>query len=175
MALVLVDSSSTGHTKGFIMTFTHDELTHIAEKWLAKYCGVVFRGLTTISYETPDAIGFRSDGSILIECKASRADFLADKKKVFRRAPYLGMGLFRYYLCPKDLIKPDELPEKWGLLYVNNDGTVRKKVGPKGNIWSANREWMFTDRSRDNERTMMYSALRRLTIRGVVPMIYDKL
>lgn len=156
------------------MDFSHDELTKIAEKWLLSRCGFAFRELTTFAQETPDAIGFRMDGTILIECKTSRADFHADKKKSFRVNPWQGVGLFRFFLCPKDIIKPGDLPEKWGLLYVNEKGKVRKKIGPKGNIWSANMEWMFTDRNTQNEMNLMYSALRRLQLQGVMPLIYEK-
>lgn len=36
------------------------------------------------------------------------------------------MGDYRYYCCPKGLIKPEELPLGWGLLYVFPSGTVRQ-------------------------------------------------
>ena len=64
------------------MIFTHSELVDIAEKWLFKRCGFAFKELTTINQETPDAIGFRSGESILVECKTSRSDFHADKKNI---------------------------------------------------------------------------------------------
>lgn len=68
--------------------------------------------------ERVDAILFCSDYSYLIETKISRSDFLADAKKTFRKDPTQGIGDYRYYACPEGLIKPDELPEKWGLIYV---------------------------------------------------------
>ena len=155
---------------------THPELVKLAEKWLLKKCGFAFRDLSTDSFETPDAIGFKGGVfTILIECKVSRSDFFSDKKKSFRIRPETGMGAYRYYMCPKGLIKPEELPEKWGLLYVNEKGKIRQKVGPKGNIWSANMEWLFLKRNTRNEMSMMYSALRRLKLRGVMNLIYDKL
>lgn len=159
-------------------TFSHDDLVKIAEKWLIKSrgCGFAFSELNTINYETPDSIGFRSGASILVEAKTSRADFHADKKKMPRRAPYTGMGSFRFYLCPEGIIKKDDLPEKWGLLWVNEKGRVRQKVGPRGNIWSSLNaaEFRFDDRNTQAETSMMYSALRRLHIRGVMGQIYDK-
>ena len=67
--------------------------------------------------------------SAVIEVKTSRRDFLADRKKWHRseKAEELGRqaGRLRWYLCPEGVIKKDELPEKWGLLYW--DG---KKVYP---------------------------------------------
>lgn len=156
------------------MKLTHSDLVNIAEKWLLKRCGFAFRELTTFAGETPDAIGFRSGDTILVECKTSRADFLCDKKKHFRRRPATGVGSFRFFMCPKGLIKPDELPVKWGLLYVSKNGLVRKKVGPKGNTWSYPSGFYFSDRNIKNETALMYSALRRLHLQGVIPLIYEK-
>lgn len=68
--------------------------------------------------ERVDALLFCSDSSYLIETKVSRSDFLADAKKPFRKDPSQGIGDYRYYACPEGLIKPDELPEKWGLIYA---------------------------------------------------------
>lgn len=155
------------------MALTHADLVEIAEKWLLKRCGFAFRELTTFAGETPDGIGFRSGGSILVECKATRSDFLSDKKKFFRRKPEMGVGMFRFYMCPIGLIKPEELPEKWGLLYVSDSGQVRQKAGPKGNVWSSySNGFVFTERNIINEMALMYSALRRLHLQGVMPLIY---
>ena len=66
------------------MDFTHAELVKRAEHWLMKTVGCSFclTELTTSAGEIPDAIGWKNGRSILIECKATRADFLSDKKKV---------------------------------------------------------------------------------------------
>lgn len=154
--------------------FTHDDLVKIGEKWLLNKCGFVFSELTTITGEIPDNIGFKSHCTILIECKANRADFLSDKRKIFRTNPWKGVGAFRFYLCPKDLIKPEELPDKWGLIYVNEKGNARKKIGPKGNTWSMGSKFAFKKRNRSGEKSLMYSALRRLHLQGVMPLIYER-
>ena len=60
-----------------------------------------------------------NEGSVLVECKISRADFKKDFSKSFRIEPEQGIGNWRYYMCPTDIIKIDEIPEKWGLIYVN--------------------------------------------------------
>lgn len=153
---------------------THNELVDIAEKWLLKRCGFVFKELSTFAGEIPDVIGFRHEGTILIECKVSRNDFLNDKHKLFRQHPWHGVGSFRYFMCPKDLIKENELPDKWGLLYVSKKGRVYQKAGPKGNIWSRNKEFKFEEKNTTNEISLMYSALRRLHLQGVMPLIYEK-
>lgn len=61
-------------------------------------------------------------GTVVLEAKTSRSDFLVDRKKPHRVKPETGVGKWRYYICPTDLIKPNELPEKWGLIYVNGRG-----------------------------------------------------
>lgn len=163
--------------------FTHKELIPIAYKWARTNgsCGVVFKELNTncSNGEYPDVFGIRSVGhTVLIEVKISRSDFLADKKKMFRQTPQLGMGTYRFYMCPTGLIKPEELPENWGLIYVadsgNNYGKARCVVNPyckstTGNIWDDGNEknWLA-------EHGLMYSALRRLHINGSLESIYDK-
>ena len=70
--------------------------------------------------EQPDILGISSFGeSILIEVKVSRSDFLADKKKLWRSNPEMGMGDFRVYLTPKGLLKPDDIPHGWMLWEVH--------------------------------------------------------
>ena len=75
--------------------------------------------------EQPDVIAFNSWYSMLVECKVSRADFLRDFKKEFRKDPDRGMWTYRFYCCPKGLITIDELPDKWGLIYINEKGKAR--------------------------------------------------
>ena len=155
----------------------HDRLCEIAYSWLlkAKGCSFAFKELTTYASEIPDAIGWKGSGgqTFLVECKANRADFLSDRKKIFRRDPSRGMGLFRFYCCPTGLIKREELPEKWGLIYVNDKNRARQVVGGKGNIFSSHKEFMFHERNKRGEAIMLTSALRRLHLRGVLSMIYE--
>lgn len=157
------------------MELSHDDLCQIAYRFLKNNgFGVVFHDkfkACTPSGEQPDAMGFRNGTSCLIECKRTRADFLADKKKRFRINPGMGMGDWRFMLAPKGLIKTDELPEGWGLLEVSEKGRVYKTLG-----WPSNTQWMsyapFAG-SRKNEQAYMYSALRRMEIRGHLKEIYE--
>ncbi|UXF74641.1 hypothetical protein K7574_21340 (plasmid) [Stenotrophomonas maltophilia] len=66
---------------------------------------------------------------MLIEVKVSRADFLADARKEHRINPAQGVGKWRYFMCPEGLIDVDEMPERWGLLWVTNKGTVKAVAG----------------------------------------------
>jgi hypothetical protein len=127
---------------------THQQLVRLAEHWLrSRYrCGIVLSEQSCASGETPDVIGWKGIGapgsrrgcaswggdkcrSVVVECKISRADFLADQEKPFRQNPELAMGCERFYLAPQGLIRPDELPAKWGLL-ESKGREVRMAVKP---------------------------------------------
>jgi hypothetical protein len=153
----------------------HHKLVNIAYSWVLKNgsCGVAFKELntSTINREYPDVIGFGSFGySVLIECKTSRADFFADRKKPFRKEPSLGMGSQRFYCCPTGLIKQEELPDGWGLIYVNEKGRATAvHSNYKGNLIHNNKQ----DKNIVAEHGLMYSALRRLHLRGRIDEIYE--
>lgn len=100
------------------MYMTHAQLVEKAVRWLRSYrCGVVLSEQACVSGEMPDAIGWkRANHSVLVECKVSRADFLADRGKPFRQKAEQGVGCERFYFTPPALVKPEELPSGWGLL-----------------------------------------------------------
>lgn len=89
-------------------------------------CNIIVTEITTFASEKPDVLGFANDtNTVMLEAKISRADFLKDAKKPFRKEPETGMGNFRLYITPIGLIKPEELPEKWGLIEVNEKGKCK--------------------------------------------------
>jgi len=149
---------------------THSELVEIGYKWVMSRCGFAFKELRTLADETPDVIGFNSNGTFVIEAKISKADFLKDKKKPFRNHTWEGMGDWRFYICEKGLISIDELPYLWGLIEVTK-GKAQVKHNPfgKGNICY---KWIRNQKNNNAERKMMYSALRRLEAAGVMDKIY---
>lgn len=169
------DKSNSFVDAEVILMPTHTDLVKIAEKWLYKTmgCGVVFTELVTTAFEIPDAFGLRSGYTILVECKISRADFFADQKKHFRTVPETGIGDYRFYLCKEGLISPNELPSKWGLLYWNGK-QVKKIVAPKGNIGHLWKEFRF-EKSFHSEHRILYSALRRIHLRGHLGLVYEKI
>lgn len=124
-----------------VKKWTHAELCTLAVKWLKRMpsangpgCQIaVSECRSGWSGEIPDAIGFLAayaDAvSVVVEAKTSRSDFLADRKKP-HRAPGQGIGVYRYMMCPEGVIRVDELPEGWGLLWVNKRGHIKPKVGP---------------------------------------------
>src|SRR5947209_3089529 len=111
-----------------ISKFTHQELVDIAARWARNRHGVVVKEFACLHWEIADVIAFTAGYSTLIECKASRADFLADKKKVFRSHPEMGMGNYRIYCAPKGMIKESELPDGWALLEINEGKKAKLNV-----------------------------------------------
>jgi len=131
--------------------YTHRDLVNKARKWLwTKGCAVVITEMVSAGGQEPDAIGFFPNYSILVECKASRADFLNDKKKYHQRLDK-SMGDKRYYLTPKGLIHPDELPMYWGLLEPSGRGLEVLRDAA----------WSFPKSSKA-EISLLISAMRRM-------------
>jgi hypothetical protein len=137
---------------------THAKLVSLAVQWLRRYrCGVVLSEQACVSGEMPDAIGWKDAcHSVLVESKASRADFLADRDKSFRRKPEIGVGSERYYLAPRGLIRVEELPVGWGLLEVSGREMERVKTSAK-NLRSAI--------GFQYEMNLLLASLRRVEIR----------
>jgi len=157
-----------------LMELTHDKLVDIAYRWVLANgsCGVAFKELVSSgTREIPDVIGFGAwEHSVLVEVKVSRSDFLSDKGKSFRKNPEQGMGRQRFYCCPSGIIKVEDLPAGWGLLWVNEKGKCRTIHCPyKGNIELRHKGHVNNLQA---ERGLMYSALRRLHLRGRIEEIY---
>lgn len=124
------------------MAHTHKDLCSLAVAWLQRPFSRTGPGCTVavsetanwINGEIPDAIGWRPyraarSGSVVIEVKVSRADFLADASKRHRVDASAGMGAYRYFLAPEGLIDVEELPEKWGLIEANSRGHLKVRAG----------------------------------------------
>lgn len=134
---------------------THADLVELAARWLRrKYHSTVVTSKSIMDSEEPDAIGWTANGiSTLIECKRTRKDFLADAKKPWRVHPPLGMGFHRYFLAPAGIIKPSEVPDKWGLLEV---------VGGRKIVCTLGVCLGFTERNVMGELRKVLSHVRRL-------------
>jgi len=106
----------------------HSTLVAMGVRWLSRQRSVVLYEFASSGDENPDVIGWAPEaGSVLIECKLIRSDFLKDAKKTVRRNPRAGMGHRRYYLCPSDLIQVNDLPPKWGLLWAIGGQIIVKR------------------------------------------------
>lgn len=127
-----------------------------AEPWELpnKYIAVE---LVTLTAENPDIWATNGYHTTLVEVKTSHSDFIADKNKWVRSTAAeiadKQLGNFRYYLCPKDIIGIDEIPDKWGLLIF--DGKKIMKV----------KQATYQKSSTDAELLVLTSIMRRCGIK----------
>jgi hypothetical protein len=149
-----------------LMVPTHDDLVKMAERWLktTRGCGVVVTELVTHTEEIPDALGFRSNHSILVECKTSHADFIADQKKHFRHSPK-HLGNLRYYLAPEGVIKVEEVSDGWGLLMIT----------PRGMHIVKDSQADMNPQVKVAESFLLYSLVRRAVKRGYLESLVKPL
>jgi hypothetical protein len=152
--LTLLTTAFRFHT----LFVNHAKLVSMAVRWLRQYrCGVVLSEQACVSGEMPDAIGWKKAcHSVLVECKVSRGDFLADRDKPFRQKQEAGVGCERYYLAPRGLIRADEVPTGWGLLEVDGREVERIK-------WSAKN--LRSELGFKSEMNLLLASLRRVEIR----------
>jgi hypothetical protein len=73
----------------------------------------------------PSGVGHRR---VAYEVKVSRSDFRSEVKKPEKRQHALGLTHEFYFACPAGLIKPREVPEECGLVYVHDDQPVPEVV-----------------------------------------------
>lgn len=66
-----------------------------------------------------------------IEVKVSRSDFLNEMKQPQKSQPIFQYCHRWWLACPKDMVRPDELPPTWGLLELHDTGLRQKVAAPK--------------------------------------------
>ena len=140
---------------------THPALVELAVRWLrtSYRCGIILSEQACCSGEVPDVIAWKARcRSVLVECKVTRADFLADGDKPWRLDPRNALGCERFYMAPAWLIAAAELPPGWGLLEVR---------GRKVEIAVAcnKRKSLRTPEGLLNEMNLLLASLRRVEIR----------
>ena len=145
---------------------THTELCNLGAKWLKsnglvkwqkpKYIVVE---IESIGIPQPDIYGFGNCKTQQIEVKVSRSDFLADKKKYHMQFPDKNVGQYRSYLCPYNMIKESDLPEKWGLLWVDENKRITVIKHPE-----------IQESHFESEMTIISSILRRIEVK---PQIFS--
>ncbi len=138
----------------------HALLVARAVEWLRRSykCGIILSEQYCATGEVPDVIAWKGRSkSVLVECKISRADFLADAAKPFRQKPEEGMGCQRFYMAPVGVIRADELPKQWGLLELRGR-EVRMAIKP-GRIDLRSQAGLM------KEMNLLLASLRRVEVR----------
>ena len=141
---------------------THAKLVSLAMRYLDAKGFKVILAEPGFRKERPDAIGFSSGFSCLVECKATRRDFLKDRDKPFRKDPSKGIGTVRIYLTNPGVCTPDELPERWQLIEAVDGDTLVVRKGSKGCL-QMGLGWYFPEKDHEAEADLLYSwAWRKL-------------
>jgi len=145
---------------------THAQLVEKAVRWLRNHrCGVVLSEQACVSGEMPDAIGWkRACHSVLVECKVTRSDFLADRAKPFRLKPDQGVGCERFYLVSAGMVRGEDLPTGWGLLELRR-GRIEMTRASAKNLRSAS--------GFRCEMNLLLASLRRVEVRVEPQSITD--
>lgn len=148
----------------------HQHLVTLGERWQKRQgFSVVATEIAVIGArgEQADVIGFRSSCSVLLEAKATRADFLVDAKKPHRISG--GLGVYRFYIAPAGIIEVEDLPPRWGLLHAVGNQVI-EVLRPTGNLWpsygSESGDWARFQHEPDwaAERAVLFSIARRRSI-----------
>lgn len=137
----------------------HSRLVEEAVHWLRTTyrCGIVLSEQSCSTGETPDAIGWKGrNHSVVVECKVSRADFLADAAKSWRTNPDCALGCERFYLTPAGMICADKLPAGWGLLEIR---------GREIQVLKKSKKNMRSGEGLANEMNLLLASLRRVEVR----------
>lgn len=144
----------------------HNKLVGVGAGWARRNgFGVVVTETSALGIrEVEDVVAFRANCSAIIECKASRSDFLVDRHKPHRRTG--GVGNYRFYLCQEGIILPEDLPPKWGLLWLKGRSVVVVKFAG-GNLWPnpppTDSHWneYWHESNLGSERRILFSYTRR--------------
>jgi hypothetical protein len=138
----------------------HTHLISKAVDWLRREygCGIILSEQYCATGEIPDAIGWKGlNRSVVVECKATRSDFLADANKPFRLKPEEGLGCERFYLAPGGVIGLEELPADWGLLEFSRKSVSVLRKPAKKDLRSAV--------GLMKEMNLLLASLRRVEVR----------
>jgi hypothetical protein len=141
-------------------TAKHQQMVAKAVEWLRHHygCAIVLSEQSCGTGEVPDVIGWKGFcQSVLVECKVSRSDFLADANKPFRLHPKEALGSRRLYMAPAGMIRQEELPKHWGLLELSSR-EVRLAVKP-------GRVDLRTETGLKKEMNLLLASLRRVEVR----------
>lgn len=91
------------------------------------------------AYSIADAVGlnFKRREVRVIEVKATKADFLRDKKLFGENTSYFYHAHYSYIMCPTNVIQQEELPYGYGLIWVDeydNITVVKKPIKNKARL-----------------------------------------
>lgn len=140
---------------------THKEIVGKVAKWLKRHkqniavpnCTLILKELVSLNHsgEVPDVLGFNCWSSVMIEVKCSRKDFIRDQRKRHKKHSE-GAGEFKFYCCPERLLTPMQMPDGYGLLWIDDKGKISIMKEAK----------RHKNADMRTERSMLLSYIRRM-------------
>lgn len=134
--------NQSGHNKilaDLIMSKDKEDLLVVGDMEIQTQYGVSRPDVLTMK----KTLNVKYMNPVAYEVKHSRADFLSDIKNENKRKSYLEIADKLYYVCPKDLIKKEEMPEGCGLIYQMDDGRFKIVKSAKNNKVEINVQLMM--------------------------------
>lgn len=111
------------------------------------------------AWSVADAVGinFKREEVRVVECKATKGDFLRDKKLFGNKTSYFYHAHYSYIMCPTDIIQPKEIPYGYGLLYVDEYDNITMVKKPIKN--TARLKTLFKTTMKNTAKTLTNTTL----------------
>jgi len=117
-----VESNIHKHLKQQGMYFLKTKVTDVV------CTEVKYRNLRSIA--DVGGINLKRQEVRIIECKASKQDFIRDKKLMSIEKSYYKHCHYFYILCPENIIQINDIPNEYGLLWLNDKDKIIVKQKP---------------------------------------------
>lgn len=115
-------------------SFMHKHLKQVGMQWLkTKVTDLVcVEAKYKNMYSIADVAGInlKREEVRIIECKATYQDFKRDTKLMDLDKSYYKHCHYFYIFCPENIIKPQDIPKEYGLLYLTENDEVVLKQKP---------------------------------------------
>lgn len=100
----------------------------------------------------------------IIEAKATKADYIRDKKLIDIDQSYYKHCHYFYIICPENVIQLDEIPKEYGVLWVDSNDEVIVKRNPT----------KYTGRLKTQFQTSLKNSIRSLTNNYIYKYVFPE-
>lgn len=113
----------------------HKKLKDVGMIWLRQHCidlvakEVKYKNIRSIA----DVVGInlKRKEVRIIECKATKTDYIRDTKLMDIDKSYYKHCQYFYILCPENILQLKDVPTEYGLLWMDHNNEIIVKRNPK--------------------------------------------
>lgn len=135
----------------------HKKLKDVGMVWLREKCidlvakEVKYKNIRSIA----DVVGInlKRKEVRIIECKATKEDYIRDTKLMDIDKSYYKHCQYFYILCPENVLTLNDVPKEYGLLWMDSNNEIIVKRSPK----------KYNDKLKTQFATSLKRACRALT------------